>query len=167
MITVGDYTARVHIKAPGTLIYGYGPGDPVSARVVEEWGLTDDQVVLGDNYQPERPAEDDDDRDAWERYVVGQGTSEEDARAASLDDLKGMYDAPPSPEPPAWEINDKLSDQELAAHQTEVAGASNAQRPADSATKAEWIAYVVGQGADEAFANATSTTKDDLRNWAG
>lgn len=161
---MSDYIALTYLQAPDSLVFGYAPGDYVAAEVVQDWGLTDEQVEPAPGYQPARPADDNDDRDGWELYVMGQGTSEEDAKAASLDDLKAMYEAPPAPEPPAWQLNDQqATEAETATEAAELSGA----RPTDSAAKADWIAYVVGQGADETWANASSTTKDDLRNWQG
>lgn len=158
---MSDYVARLPIQAPGTLVLAYNEGDPVIAQVVQDWGLTEDQVAPADGYQVPRPAEDSDDRGAWEAYVVGQGTSREDARAASLPELKAMYEAPAEAEPPAWQVNDA----EAANAELNPDGGA-VERPADSANKADWIAYVVDQGADSDWANASTTTKDDLKSWS-
>lgn len=172
---MSEYEALQPIPAPGTLVMAYQPGDPVVAAVVKDWGLTDEQVKPVDGYEIPRPDEDSDDRAGWEAYVVGQGTSLEDARAASLDELKGMYEAPPPEETPAWEVNDTQE-----ARMTAEAGASPAtpagsggtaeptsDRPADSANKADWISYVVDHGGDSEWANSGSTTKSDLQAWKG
>lgn len=174
---MGDYEALQRIQAPGTLVTAYMPGDPISADVVNEWGLNDEQVSKYDSYEPPRPEEDSDDRNGWELYVVGQGTSKEDAKAASLDELRNMYDPPPPEETPAWQINDARETQmrvEAAASSATPAGATvppageqPSDRPATSATKAEWVKFVEAHGADKEWAEASSTTKDDLQNWQG
>lgn len=175
---MSDYTALVPIQAPGTLVMAYQPGDPVEAAVVQEWGLSEEQVQMSDDYQAPRPEEDSDNRALWEAYVVGQGTDLEAARAASLPELKEMYEAPPEPETPAWQINDAREAQmraEAAGSSATPAGSGGSAtpvedgeevaRPAESANKAEWVAYVLELGADPEWANASSTTKDDLKNW--
>lgn len=165
-----DYEALQKIQAPGTLVIAYQPGDPVDASVVQEWGLTEDQVAPYDDYEAPRPDDDSDDRAAWEAYVVSKGTSLEDARAAGLDELKAMYEKPPPPETPAWQINDAREAQmraEAAASPATPAGSVESDRPADSANKAEWIIYVIDHGGDSDWANAGSTTKGDLQAWRG
>jgi hypothetical protein len=100
-----DFVALHRINAPGTYAGAYGPGDPVTEQVVADWELTVGvDVEAADGYAPTRPAEDSTDRAAWEAYVAGQGTPLDDARAASLDDLKAMHDAPAPPEPPAHDL---------------------------------------------------------------
>lgn len=167
---MGDYVALQRIQAPGTLVMAYQPGDPVVASVVQEWGLSADQVQMAEDYKAPRPEEDSDDRALWEAYVVGQGADVESARAASLEELKDMYEAPPEPETPAWEVNDAKETQERVAAAGSAATPESAPqpagRPADSANKADWIVYVTKQGADNDWANATTTTKEDLKNWA-
>lgn len=168
-----EYEALQKIQAPGTLVIAYQPGDPVLADVVTEWGLTEDQVKPVEGYTPPRPDEESGDRALWEAYVVGQGTNLDDARAASLDELKAMYEAPPEPEIPAWEINDARETQErveaAASSATPVDAGAPAvvDRPADSANKADWIVYVISHGGDSEWANASSTTKGDLQAWQG
>jgi hypothetical protein len=155
---MAEYIAKKTILMPGTLVAGYQPGDPVSAYTVGLWDLDDEQVEKAEEYQAPRPAGDSTDRVAWEAYVVGQGASEEDARAASLDELKAMYEPPPAP---AWEINDSQE-----AQMTKTASAPKPEdRPADSAKKSDWVAYVVDNGGDADWANASSTTKDELMAW--
>ena len=39
------------------------------------------------------------------------------------------------------------------------------ERPADSAKKADWVAYVEKLGADKEWAQADSTTRADLQAW--
>ena len=102
---MGDYIALKAIGAPGTLVNAYNQGDPVSEQVVTDWELVvGEQVQPAEGYEAPRPAEDSADRAAWENYVVGQGKSEEDAKAMSLADLKSAYPPPP---PPAWQVNDE------------------------------------------------------------
>jgi hypothetical protein len=167
---MGDYVAKMPIQAPGTLVMAYQPGDQVVAAVVQEWGLNEEQVRMAEDYQAPRPEEDSDDRALWEAYVVGQGTDLESARAASLEELKDLYEAPPEPETPAWEVNDAKETQERVAAAGSAATPESAPgvagRPADSANKADWIVYVINQGADNDWANASTTTKEDLKNWA-
>src|SRR4051812_36074642 len=156
---VGDYVALKNIQAPGTLVLGYAKGDPVDAIVVKNWALDDTQVAPAEDYVPPRPAEESANRAEWESYVVGQGTSQDDARAASLDELKGMYEAPPPEEAPAWQVNDEQSREaqmtdEAAGSSATPAGSVPVSRPSDSDPKATWISYVVGQGGDEGWANA-------------
>lgn len=172
---MGDYVALQKIQAPGTLVMAYNVGDPVLADVVSDWGLTEDQVEMVDGYEAPRPDEGSDDRAQWEAYVVGQGTALDEARAASLDELKAMYEAPPEPETPAWQINDARETQErveAAASPATPAGSGGtaepvSDRPADSANKADWITYVVEHGGDSDWANSGSTTKSDLQAWKG
>lgn len=147
---MGDYVALLPIQAPGTLVMAYGPGDPVTAQVVNDWGLTDEQVKPAEDFTAARPTADTNERPPWEAYVIGQGTSVEDAHKASLDELKAMYDPPP---PPAWQLNDAE------------APVSKSDRPVDSAKKEEWIAWAVANGASEGWAYDPATTKDDLKNW--
>lgn len=156
---MAEFIALQDLQAPNTLVIGYRKGDGVTAAVVNEWGLVEGQQVEQDpNWEPERPADDDDDRRTWEAYVLSNGKTQAEVDESSLAELKAMIAPPP---PPAWQVNDEKAAE--AAKAEEASGG----RPADSAAKADWIAYVVGQGADEAWANASSTTKDDLRNWQG
>lgn len=169
---MSEYVALVPIQAPGTLVMAYRPGDPVAADVVTEWGLGEDQVRPEADYEAPRPVEDSEDRAAWEAYVIGQGTSVEDARAASLEDLRDMYEPPAEPETPVWVLNDEKETQERVAAAGSAATpvsapvpVSDPDRPADSAVKADWVAYVIDQGGDRAWAEDSSTTKEDLKNW--
>lgn len=171
------FIAQHRIGAPGTLVTAYQAGDPVTDQVVESWGLVvPDDVVPADGYQAPRPAEDSDARTAWEAYVIGQGTTVEDARAASLDDLRGMYPAP-KVDPPAHDLPASVAPEGVAG-----TGATpvqpippatppvdvdrpTAERPATSARKADWVDYVIAAGGDQAWATDDTTTKDDLMGW--
>ncbi len=185
-----DYIALHRINAPGTYAGAYNPGDQVTAQVVTDWQLVVGQdVEAADDYQAPRPHEAETDRAAWEAYVTGQGTSLDDARAASLADLRAMYE-PPVVEPPAHDLPANASAEGVAGsgwqHATPVTAATVPspandpnnfpapelpERPAESAKKADWVAYVVEAArvrADEAtqeWAQASDTTKDDLIAW--
>jgi hypothetical protein len=173
-----EYIAQHQINAPGSYATGYMAGDPVDAQVVTDWGL----AVPGDvrpsaDYLPPRPAEDSDDRGAWEAYVIGQGMTLEEARAASLEDLREAYDAPEPEGPPAhdlpanaaaegvdgvgWQNATPVTAENIPGGQP----ATAAPRPADSARKDDWVAYVLAAGADPEWANDPATTKDDLKAW--
>lgn len=168
MKTPGDYIAQKRIGAPGTMVAAYQAGDEVTADVVEAWGLSvPDQVKPVDGYEAPRPAEESTDRAAWEAYVMGQGTLLEDARAASLGELRGLYDPP---ERPAHEVADAA----VAAGQVqpippdEPAPAPRPEplpRPNAGALKSAWVEYVESAGADPGWASADTTTKDDLMGW--
>jgi hypothetical protein len=174
---MSDYIARQPINAPNSYARAYNPGDPVTAQVVAEWGLAvGTQVEPDGDYTAPRPAEDSDDRAAWETYVVGKGTSLADARAASLDDLRGLYEPDPQPEPPAHDLPANA-----AAEGVDGTGWQNATpvgpdnipgpdnttaRPAESAKKDVWVTWVVEQGADRGWAHDPETTKADLIAWA-
>jgi len=170
---MSDYVALHRINAPGSYAGAYNPGDPVGADVVANWGLVPGQdVEATDDYQPPRPADDNTDRAAWEAYVVGKGTSIDDARAASLDDLRGMYEPDPEPEPPAHDLPASVAPEGVdgtgVQNPTPVGGnvpapADGGDRPAQSARKADWVDYVVSQGADREWAE--NATKDDLTAW--
>jgi hypothetical protein len=144
-----EYIAQRGIKAPGTMVWAYQRGDGVPTGAVENWELAvgEDGDVLPVNTGVVARPEDDADRTAWEAYVIGQGTSTDEARAMSLDDLRGTYD--PDDDQPVRSLTDSGSP----------------QRPADSDKKAAWVAYVTAMGADESWANASDTTKADLMNW--
>lgn len=179
---MGDYVAQHRLNMPGSYAMGYGPGDPVSAQVVADWGLNvPDDVVPADGYVAPRPADDSDDRAAWEAYVISKGAKPENARAASLDDLRGMYEPDPEPERPAHDLPAPV-----APEGVDGAGVQNAtpvdrdnlpavpddsdvaeatDRPATSARKADWVEYVVASGGDEQWARNPDTTKDDLIAW--
>jgi hypothetical protein len=64
-------------------------------------------------------------------------------------------------------IGAMTADEASAASQDDLESVDPADdgRPADAAVKAEWVAYVVGAGADEAWANDKGTTKADLQAW--
>lgn len=151
----GDYTALERIGTPGNpWVTGYQPGDDVPAGAVENWALeVGKQVALNETYQPPRPAEDSDNRATWEAYVIGQGTDLDAARAASLDDLRGLYEAPAEPAPQPVIVPDDVQP-------------AGTERPADGALKAAWVEYVVTAGADEQWANDPATTKADLVAWS-
>lgn len=150
------YTALRGILAPGTSVYGYHRGAPVAGQVVDAWGLVvgeandpDADVVSGDLPAGElesvplgRPTEADN-RATWEAWAIANGMSEQDAAEVSQEDLEAV-EAVPDAEPAAGQ-----GDQPV--------------RPADSAKKADWVAYAEARGADPAWAGADSTTKADLQ----
>lgn len=95
-----EYTALHGIMAPGTSVYGYHRGAPVSAQVVESWGLTvgeandpEADVVAGDLPQDAPAAravarpDDGANRAAWEAYAMASGMSPADVAAAGMEDL--------------------------------------------------------------------------------
>jgi hypothetical protein len=168
-----DYIATRRITAPGQYVAAYQQGDGVPAEVVTSWGLqVPDDVEPAEGYQAPRPAENSNDRAAWEAYVTGQGTTLDDARAASIDELRDLYDAPPPEPTPAWQVNDAAPatqpvvpvpmPQEPA---TPVDEPQQPERPAQSAAKSEWVDWAVAAGADKDWAHAKDTTKDDLMNY--
>jgi hypothetical protein len=176
-----DFIAKHVINAPNSYARAYNPGDPVSAQVVTDWALQAGiDVEPADDYVAPRPTEDSTDRAAWESYVTGQGTSLEDARDASLAELRGMYE-PPVVEPPAHDLPANAASEGVAGTgwqnptpvtvPSPVHDPSNApapeppERPADSALKADWVDYAVAAGADYEWAHAKDTTKDDLIAW--
>lgn len=173
---MGDYVALTQISAPNSYVYAYSPGDLVTEQVVTDWGLVrGEQVEPVDGYKPPRPAEDSTDRAAWEGYVTGQGTTLDDARAASLAELRDMYPAP-EPEPtPAWQVNDGMSGATpvnatnvpvpTTVNPDDIPAADAPERPAASAPKAEWVEYVVAAGGSEEWARNSDTTKADLTAW--
>jgi hypothetical protein len=145
-----EYTALRGILSPGTSVYGYHRGQPVTASVVDAWALTvgaaddpDADVVEGDlpadqvDVAPaaHRPTAADN-RAAWEAWAVTNGVDPQRAAEASQEDLEAVTGAEQGDQP---------------------------QRPADSAKKAEWQAYAVALGADETWATADTTTKADLQ----
>jgi hypothetical protein len=150
MQTYTEYIALHALRAPGTLTYGYREGDGVPAGTVENW-----ELVVGVDVMPRdtgviaRP--DGDDRAAWEAYAIGQGTSPDEARAASLAELKK------TPEPAV--------DAETGGPVVLPDPNAAPERPAPDAKKADWVAFVVATGADEAWANDRSTTKADLQDY--
>ncbi len=167
-----DFIAQKRIARPGTYVAGYQAGDPVPAQVVKDWELVvgdDGDVQIADDYQAPRPVEDSNDRASWEAYVVGQGTTLEDARAASLPELRGMYPAPPAPETPAWQVNDATGGATpvtaAVVPTPSAAPEVSVERPADNALKAEWVEYVVQAGGNSDWARDPSTKKDDLMAW--
>jgi hypothetical protein len=168
-----DYIASRRISAPGQYVTAYQQGDPVSADVVSAWELqVPDDVQPAEGYQAPRPSENSADRAAWEAYVTGQGTDLDAARAASIDELRGLHPAP-EPEPtPAWQVNDGATQVPVVQPPTDASPPADAteatpapERPAQSATKAEWVEWVVAAGADPEWARAKDTTKDDLMNY--
>ena len=147
-----EYTALRGIMAPGTTVFGYHRGSPVSAQVVDTWGLAvgtandpDADVVAGDLPAEEaapvavpRPTAADN-RATWEAYAVANGMSAEDAAMASQEDLEAIDPAGVAVEP------------------------SDPERPSDSAPKADWIVYAEARGADPEWTHASGTTKADLQ----
>jgi len=168
-----DYFAARRINAPGQYVTAYQPGDAVSADVVSAWELqVPDDVQPAEGYQAPRPSEDSTDRAAWEAYVTGQGTALNDARLASITELRGLYAAPP-PEPvPAWQVNDGIQPVPAVQPPTDPTPVQDGEpatdgpeRPAASATKPEWVTWAVQAGANKEWANASDTTKADLMNY--
>lgn len=174
-----DYVALQRIPAPGTYVTAYQPGDTLIEQVVRDWGLViGEHVELAADYQPPRPAEDSTDRASWEAYVVGQGTTLEAARVASLDELRGLYE-PPVVEPPAHDLPANAAAEGVAGtglqNATPVTSptvpveqfepAQPIERPEESALKQVWVDYVIKSGGDPEWARAKDTTKDDLIGW--
>jgi hypothetical protein len=139
-----DYVALTGIMAPNTNVYGYQRGDRVHESVVSSWNL---RIGTDVEEGAELPAEvtsapavrpgAESTRADWEKWAVVNGMSEQDAAAASQDDL---------------EAADGTSEQ-----------GDRPERPADSAPKAEWQAYAVALGADEMWARDSATTKANLQ----
>ena len=182
---MSDFIALHAINAPNSYARAYNKGDGILADVVTAWGLiVGEDVEPADGYQHPRPAEDSNDRAAWEAYVIGQGTSLEDARAESLDGLRGLYDPPPPPEPPAHDLPASVAPEGVdgtglnatpitgdtypspASDPANTPAADGPDRPAESAKKAEWVTYVIAAGAPEEWARDDDTTKADLIAWA-
>lgn len=175
---MSDFVAQHDLYAPGSYARGYSTGDPVSAQVVADWDLAvPDDVRPADDADIPRPAEDSDDRNAWEAYVMASGTSAADAKAASLDELRGMYEPPPEPEPPAHDLPASVAPEGVdgtgwqnatqftADNIPHPAADETSGRPAPSARKSDWVEYVVAQGGNEVWARDPGTTKDDLAAW--
>lgn len=109
-----EYTALHGIMAPGTSVYGYHRGAPVTAQVVESWGLAvgeandpDADVVAGDlpADAPSAPVvarpDEGANRAAWESYALANGMSTTDVATASMDDLMAAGEkATPAPRKP-------------------------------------------------------------------
>lgn len=149
MQTNDEYKALVPLRAPGTMVFGFQPGDGVPAATVEAWELTvGSDVMPRDTGVVARP-EKDDERPAWEAYAIGQGLPVDEARAASLADLRKTPDPDPevAPEP--------LADPNAAP-----------VRPEPDAKKAEWVAYVKATGADVNWADDPKTTKAELQDYS-
>lgn len=172
---MSDFVALHPINAPGSYARGYNAEDLVPAQVVDDWDLAVGvDVKPAEGYEAPRPDDDNNDRAAWEAYVMVKGTSADDAKAASLDELRGMYDPPPPPEPPAHDLPASVAPEGVDGTGLQnawkpVAGLRNDRaydepdRPAQSARKADWIEYVVARGADRDWADMA--TKDDLVTW--
>lgn len=148
-----DYVALGGIKAPGTSVYGYQRGDRIPPDVVEKWDLTvgldvaeGTDLPVDELPAPERPGESAT-RGDWEKWAVANGMSEAEAAAVSQDKLEAVEakDVTPAESEPVSEQGDQPV------------------RPADSAPKAEWQAYAVALGADEAWARDSATTKANLQ----
>jgi hypothetical protein len=142
------YRALRKIRQPGTLEVPYGEGDMLPANAVTEWGLVvgEDVVPVRDDViaRPDAGAE----RAEWEAFAIGQGWTLTDAREASMKDLRAIPERDPN-EPARM-----LDDPDRAS-----------ERPSESAVKADWIAWVVANGADETWANDKGTTKADLQEY--
>lgn len=170
---MSDFIALHRINMPGSYAGAYNTGDPVSAVVVTEWDLqVGVDVDPADDYKPARPAEDSNDRALWESYVVGKGTDLDEARAASLDELRGMYEPDPEPDPPAHDLPASVAPEGVdgtgVQHPTPVGDNVPSpqeadDRPALNARKADWVDYVVAHGADPD--RAEMATKDQLTAW--
>jgi hypothetical protein len=142
------YVALRRIHQPDTLLYPYNEGDGLPANAVTEWGL-----VVGEDVAPVRDdviakPGDDADRAEWEAFAVGQGWTLEDARDASMKDLRAIPER--DPEQPARRLDEP---------------GPAPDRPAESDVKAEWIRWATANGADEQWANDKGTTKADLMEW--
>jgi hypothetical protein len=152
-----EFTALRGILSPGTSVYGYHRGQPVTAEVVDTWALTvgtagdpDADVVAGDLPADQveaprvahRPTEADN-RATWESWAIANGMDAQQAAEASQEDLEAVT---------ADEAGTEQGDQP--------------QRPADTAKKAEWQAYAKRLGADETWAYADTTTKADLQAYS-
>lgn len=147
---MATFTALRGIQAPGQAVFGYQRGFDVPAEVVESWGL-----IVGDASDPEaevvegsldpetpvaepalaRPSEADN-RATWEAWARANGMDADEVAEASIETLMGV----------------KGKEQGAVL-----------DRPADSATKAEWVKYAIARGADEKWARDGSTTKADLQ----
>lgn len=184
-----DFIAQHRINVPGSYAAGYFHGDPITEQVVRDWGLAvPDDVLPADGGTVTRPADDNGDRNAWEAYVVSKGTGVDEAKAASLDDLRGMYEPDPKPEPPAHDLPGNASAEGVdgtgvqnptpitdetvpspAADPENTPEADSPERPAESARKSEWVLYVSNHpqatGEDQAWAGDDDTTKADLIAW--
>lgn len=141
---MNDYTALEGIMAPNTAVFGYQRGDAVGADVVENWGLeVGVQVCEGDLTEEvaasqtggQRPGPEATYGD-WQAWAIANGMPTPDAGVATIEQLQN-YDSPDA----------------------------DSSRPADSANKAAWVAYVEGLGASSAWAEASTTTKADLQAW--
>jgi hypothetical protein len=148
-----DYVALTTIYAPGTSVAGYQRGHAVPEDVVENWSLAVGTDVAEGATLPEdgagataqRPGPEAT-RVTWERWAVANGMSEDDAAVAAQEALEKVEAASPSPEV------------EPVADDAPV-------RPADSAPKADWVAYVVDSGGDPQWAGDSATTKANLQAW--
>jgi hypothetical protein len=141
------YIALAPLRPPGSLVAGYQPGDPVSDDVVAAWDLDDTQV---------REVEAGSETDIATLAAVAPALVKPgpEANRAELE----AY---------AVAIGAMTADEASAASQDDLESVDPADdgRPTDAAVKAEWVAYVVGAGADETWANDKSTTKADLQAW--
>lgn len=152
-----EYVALTTIYAPGTSVAGYQRGHAVPADVVENWDLAVGTDVAEGAELPEneggtpmqRPGPEAT-RATWERWAVANGMSEHDATIAAQDALEKIEAK-------------KMAEPEPAASQAEPLEVP--ARPADSAPKADWIAYVVASGGDERWAGDSATTKANLQAW--
>lgn len=157
-----DYVALGPIYAPGTSVAGYQRGHAVPASVVEAWELTvgdgpDAQVAEGSDLPAhgglspmDRPGPEAN-RSTWEKWAVVNGMSAEDAAAAAQEALE--------------KIEAKKADAEAFETIEEWDRPDPAERPADSAPKADWIRYVIDSGGDRQWANDSATTKANLQAW--
>jgi hypothetical protein len=127
------YVALRPIKQPGTLLTAYRDGDGLPANAVDEWDL-----IVGEDVMPVRDdvigrPDDDADRARWEAFAIGQGWSPEDAREASMADLRAVPER--DPELPARRLDEPQPAPD---------------RPAESAVKAEWVEWAVANGTTKA-----------------
>lgn len=147
------FVALVPLRAPGTMVYGFQRGDGVPEGTVTAWELEVGVDVAPLNTGAVPRPEDDADRAQWEAYAIGQGVDAEQARAASLDELRE------TPEPETQDNGDQAA---ILPLPDPTAGPV---RPDADAKKAEWVTYTKEVGADATWADDRSTTKADLMDF--
>lgn len=142
------FTALHSLHAPDTLVAGYRRGSEISQGVIDAWGLEEgvdyvagDLPAESDAVAPVRPSEEDSRAD-WETWGRANGMSEQEAAEAPIEDLHAVEAEAPADDYP---------------------------RPADSAKKADWVAYVSGHPQaterDRQWAAEEGTTKSNLMAW--
>jgi hypothetical protein len=142
------YRALRSYKNAATMTWVFQEGDGVPQGTVDTFGLVVgvDVVPVRDDViaKPESGA----DRADWEAFALGQGWTLDQAHEASLKDLRAIPGRDPNE--PVRLLNDPSAAPE---------------RPDASAVKADWQAWAVANGADEAWANDKATTKADLQDY--